>query len=278
MAFNPFQEAQKVARAFGVKSDALSEAASSSGRAQSLINRYLPGLPGTEVSGMGLMKRTPKSTFGGTKTQTDANGRVILPRGHVPLSGIANAKLEPWRNGGTRTVIGRKTKYMEFITDDDLEDLDLIAAKIKRMAEQLSQGSLSTRQLAQMGHPYSRSVDNYMFGGRSLKGIGSQQRKLLGRTLSRGVSNLAVLNRQSGEVAGSWDVDIRIYGDGVEIELINNSDHAKYTAFGTRNMKAHGPYSVAPAKYLPEINAAWLRITRNAYHRQKAQQSAGGGA
>lgn len=89
------------------------------------------------------------------------------------------------------------------------------AAKMKFVAISLSSGPLSTAQLRQMGHPYSR---RFPAGAAGLPDH--------------------VINRQTGAFASAWSCRARRNRDDWTISLYNSSPYAAYLEFGTVTSRA----------------------------------------
>jgi hypothetical protein len=158
--------------------------------------------------------------------------------------------------GGVETVIVRKTKYARKLTSQELGEVRRVAARMAVDAEAMSQGHLSLRILRDMGHPY-----------------GMGRRKGLGRLQGRGrvgVSNRAIVNRQTGTFAHSWSYRVIVKASSIEIHLRNISKPAVWLAFGTRKMKAHGPNTAAPVRELTALDAAVRTAAAAAYWRGQA--------
>ena len=187
-------------------------------------------------------------------TSTYLGGPSSFPA-FLTVGGAPSLKVQRTNEGGAETVIKRNSNYAKFLTDDQMEEFYKIARKVLLEARAMSEGTL-------------KATGQY---GRGLSPSG-QRRGGMGRLQGnrRGVSNLAIVNKQSGEFAKSWDVEITRQNDGLEITLINDAPYAQYLAMGTRTMKAHGPFTTAPAMFLSQLNSAWLQATRDAFHRAQA--------
>lgn len=89
------------------------------------------------------------------------------------------------------------------------------AAKLKFVAQSLSSGNVSTAQLRQMGHPYSRRL-----------GVDS------------GPAPDYIINRQSGLLAASWVCRAQKNRNDWTVSLWNTAPQAVYLAFGTKTSRA----------------------------------------
>jgi len=225
--------------------------------------RSVPGLPSVALSAQerrNVALRHPQ--LGSTRT-TLAGPK---PR-FVAVAGQPSMKVQETPEGGVVTRIRRTSQYADLITDAEMRGIERLASQMLRDARGLSQGGLSLKRLAQMGHPYGRG--NRTARGRRRRGLGRLQGGRIG------VSNMAVVNRQSGDFANSWGVSIVRDKAGLTIELRNSAPHAKYL-LGTSRMKAHGPNTTAPAKVLSQLSAEWLRVTRQAWMRDQSLRGDGG--
>jgi hypothetical protein len=156
--------------------------------------------------------------------------------------------------GGVEVLVRRRSRYTENLSDADLAQIEKSARRILEGAKTLSRGTLTYRDLRRRGHPY-----------------GKGRRRGLGRlTSARGVSSMAVVNRHSGAFEAAWDVSVSRDKGGVTIRLQNDSPNSSYLAFGTRRMKAHGPFTTAAARELFALNRAWSAAAKRGYHREMA--------
>lgn len=193
-----------------------------------------------------------------------ANPRLGATRGpstQPDVIGQPSLKLQK-ADAGVVTILRRRSRYAEFITDAEMQAFErFVERKVLSEARALSQGTLSLRELARRGHPYGRGV--VRSGGRR-GGLGRLQGA---RT---GVSNLAVVNKQSGELARSWSFGAQRAKGGVTLQLKNSAPQSVFLAFGTSRMRAHGGFTTAIARHLPAINREWARLARTAQTQAKA--------
>lgn len=213
--------------------------------------QVLPGLP--RISSSPFIKRSPN--IGATKTVIGA-----APPPFVDVSGQPSMKIVPAGRQGVITVLDRHSRYADMVSDEDMTPLYRLIEQVEAEAVKLSQGPLSLQELRRRNHPYGRGLLHGRLRGR------------IARSGRAGVPSLAVINRQSGELAGSWDSELRRYKGGVRLILKNTAEYSKYLALGTSRMKAHGPFAAAMVKYLPQINAAWSAAAKRAYLREMASQ------
>jgi hypothetical protein len=179
-------------------------------------------------------------------------------RGDVAtVAGQPSMILRATTSGGVATEIARNSKYIENITDAELAGVRRIARDMVSDARRSSQETLSRRDLRKRNHPY---------------GYGSSAPS--GKT-RRGVSNMSVLNKQSGRLARSWRQEVRRGKGGLLIRLRNTAPYAKYTALGTDKMRAHGPYTTVPVNHLPALNKEFLRISKLGYRRERMIEAVG---
>lgn len=209
----------------------------------------VPGLP--RVAG----HRNPQ--LGATVTQLNPAKRGPF----VDVIGQPSMKLVPGGKGSVLTILERRSRYADLISDEDMKPLYQLMADVEAEAKRLSQGSVSLRELRRRGHPY----------GRGLTASGSK-RGTIPRSGRRGVANLAVINKQSGNLAGSWDNSVQRYKAGVRLILRNTAEYSIYVALGTRRMRAHGPNTAAVVKYLPAIDRHWRAAAKRAYLREVAME------
>lgn len=279
MAFNPYEQAAGLVEIFGGDASTLRAAAHADVVTQSHLNAafsqvssitpQISGLPSVGgVHGFGV-SRTPalgatpsRRTRKVQSTSRNTTGSRFQPPlaadFSLPVAGQPSMNLFGLSSGGVAASLRRSSKYTEFMSAADMREIDRIAGKMLRLARTLSQGPLTLGELARRNHPYGYG---YRVTHLPLKGV---RRGGLGRLQGgrRGISNMAVVNRQSGVLADSWDVHVIWLKSGVAIELINTAPHAQYTAFGTIRMKAHGPYTTAPTRFVGELNRAWARMAR----------------
>lgn len=163
--------------------------------------------------------------------------------------------------GGVKTILRRNMTNADLLNDADFERLQKLLEQVEGTARRLSQGGLSHADLRRMGHPYGKGN---AYGKGARRGLGRL------RGAGRGVSNRAIVNRHSGNFERSWDTQFLRDKSGVSLMLENEAEYAAYLAFGTRRMKAHGPFTTAMAKHLSAIDAEWRRLARVATARNKA--------
>lgn len=212
----------------------------------------VPGLPA--VPG----QRAPMS--GSTTTN------LSVPAEITSVANQPSMKLERLPDGGIATVIERKLRFPNLLDEKDLQGIRRwVERAVQQMVNQ-SQGPLSRRQLAKMGHPY----------GRNAKGLMRGRLGRIGRVAGvRGsVSNLSVVNRQSGALARSWGAETQLRPSGVRISLINAAAYAQYLGMGTVRMQAHGPFSSVPTSMMAQLNSEWQKAVRAAYRRKAIEAQA----
>lgn len=214
--------------------------------------RLLPGLPATRLPGN--RNRVGLSSPNLGATVTNLNGMIPTV---VQVGGAPSIQMKRRDRGGVTTTVQRSSPYTDFLTTPDINLIRVVARKIVADAEASSQGPLTTAILRKRGHPYGRG-----------------RRQGLGRIQGRqvGVSNLTIINSQSGALAKRWSYKLNVYKSGIDIDLINTKRYAGYLAFGTSKMKAHGPFTSSIVKHLAELNQVWLQTTRQAYLRYQATE------
>lgn len=103
----------------------------------------------------------------------------------------------------------------------------------------------STKQLAQMGHPYAR---------RQFRGKGRSEGRMQARyALPAEAYNI---NRQSGKLFAGWASSVQITGGQTIISITNSQDYFRWLSKGTRKMISRPIIEVALArasKSFPEV-------------------------
>jgi hypothetical protein len=180
----------------------------------------------------------------------------------VVVAGQPSLKLQlRTGSGGIAVSVTRNSPYTMFIHDAEMAGVKQILKQMLDKQISMSQGSLSLKDLRQRNHPY----------GHGMFGPNKKRRRGVGRTTrQRGVSNMAVVNRQSGEFHRSWELKFIRGTNGITIMMINTSKQSEYLAFGTKRMKAHGGFVVAPILLLHALNTEWAKAARRGYHRAMA--------
>lgn len=183
----------------------------------------------------------------------------------MAVQGSKTVRVENHPRGGVRTVLTRRIPHYDLLTTAETAKLRALLKLPQETAEKLSKGNMppSVRKT----HPYAQGTRRKV--GR-LRGSGG------------GVSNMAVVNEISGHFAESWSSSHRWNDDGFTYYLNNTAKrkragkrtffYSRALAFGTRKMKAHGPFSTAVMKHLPQIDAEVRRLARVASARHNAQQ------
>jgi hypothetical protein len=207
-----------------------------------------------------------EAAFKGLSNQNlGATSEVLTPDKAPPMvvvAGQPSLKLQLRTGGdGVAVSVTRNSPYTPFISAGDMAGVKRIGQQMLDKQVQLSQGSLSPTDLRQRNHPY----------GLGIFGPNKKRRRGVGRTTrQRGVSNMAVVNRQSGEFHRSWELKFIRGTNGITIMMINTSKQAEYLAFGTKRMRAHGPFTTAPLLLMHALNAEWMRAAKQGYHRAMA--------
>ena len=219
--------------------------------AQSVMHLFGPGRnPATDtVPGLPQLPRLPgrRTETGGTLTQ------LVNPKPYSEVIGHPSMRVVRTEDGGVQTILKRNAKAAEFMTDADFRKFAAILNDVKAEAIKLSQGPLSLKELRRRGHPYGR-------GGRRGR-IASSGRA--------GIPNLAIVNRQSGKLAGAWSVQIKRGKSGADFILENSAQWAAFVALGTKRMAAHGPFTASLQRRLNKLDAAWRQAAKEAYFREQ---------
>lgn len=205
--------------------------------------------PSHPVPGLPNLPRLPghRRDSGGTTTH------LVNPRPYSEVIGHPSMRVERTEGGGVQTILKRNAKAAEFMTAEDFRKFGRILEQVKAEAVRLSMGPLSLKELRRRGHPYGRG------------GI----RGRIARSGRAGIPSLAVVNKQSGELARSWDIRIKRGKSGADFILENTARHAAFTALGTKRMKAHGPETAALQRQLNKLDAAWRVAAKEAWLRQQ---------
>lgn len=129
-------------------------------------------------------------------------------------------------------------EYAEFLSEADKKAIERQAQSVPRSAQRMSRGRLSSKRLAKMGHPYG-------YGDKTPKG--RKRRKLPKYLASKklqsiGVTNMNIVNKQSGRFERSWKMKIKFNKKNIVFTLRASTFYAKYLAKGTPRMKKHGPF------------------------------------
>jgi hypothetical protein len=221
--------------------------------------RFVRGLP----SAVPIRRdaATQSRRLGATRTQL---GGTQAP--FVDVAGAPSVKLVPLQNGGVATDVVRYSKHTDNLTDAELKPIRDVAERMLKDARLMSQGPLTYPMLRKRGHPYGRGLTSQ---GTRRGGLG----RLQGRSV--GVSNMAIVNKQSGELSRSWEASVGRGKGSVLTRIANTAPHAKHTAFGTPRMKAHGPYTTAVVRHLPELNREWRKLARLAWQREQMLERMG---
>lgn len=209
--------------------------------------RIVPGLPAIP---------------GGRNARQGATQTVLGAR-RPPFTDVANRpsmKIVEGSNGAIMTVQEMRSKWADFMTEQDLRPVYQLLNEVEAEAKALSHGSVSLKELARRGHPYGRGLKHGRKRGRVAPS---------GRA---GVPNMAVVNKQSGRFAESWDTHIQHFKAGIRLVLGNDAPYAAHLALGTKNLRAHGPFSAAMVRKRPAIDAAWSRAAKKAFARAMAAQ------
>lgn len=219
---------------------------------QGFDGRTVPGLPATTPPGFANRPGFSSKNLGATVTHLGEK------RKYVDVAGQPSLKLVRQGDGGVVALLRRNSQYADFLTEDNLRSLRAIAYRMAADAERSSRGPLNRAELRRRRYPYGRGP---FLGGKRRGGLG----RLQGR--QAGVSNLTIVNDQGGTFKRSWLGEVNADKSGVTLGLENFDPIAEHLAFGTRKMKAHGPFLSSVIKLLPEFNRMWLQVTRQAFLR-----------
>lgn len=240
--------------------------------------------PFTMTGGQGGGDDGPENT--GALPQANAAGVIEVPDKHLKV--IGQPSLIIYQDPGTHdTVIELKrlTRFMQLVQPGDTAPIEAMANNVLSLLRNMSQGPLTTKLLAQMGHPYGYNLNpkkgwqpRHVPGGAIGRNIG----KIKG--VRGSVPTLTVINRQSGKLADSWTFDLIRTPDGLTLQWRNtaktekgNAPYPYFLAAGTKRggrplMQAHGPFAYAPLQSIPQIDVAWRRVALQAFHREQANR------
>jgi len=87
------------------------------------------------------------------------------------------------------------------------------------------------------------------------------------------VSNRDVVNQQSGALVRSWSSGVTPNSKGALLFLANSAPEARFVAFGTPRMKAHGPFESAVKRQLPSIERQWQAVSQAAQKRHEEAEA-----
>ena len=220
---------------------------------QRTTNPVVAGLPSVVVGG--------KKFVGGTVTSLGANERNEK-QSWSPVEGMPSAKVQRTSDGGAEVVLRRNSRFAASITDADMAPTARVMGLIEAEAKSLSTGGLKTATLRKRNHPYGRGI--VAPSGRRRGGLGKLQEQ------RAGVSNMAVVNTQSGDFAKAWETETEQDKTGATFILRNTMEYAQYLALGTVRMKAHGPFTTAFVKYQAQLNSAWMQAAKRGKARDLA--------
>ena len=209
--------------------------------------RLLPGLP--------ALPRAPRRR-GATVTDLERTGPI-------EVAAAPSVAIRPRVAGniksGVVVEVTLRTRYADEL--GDLSELRAVAAAMLERFKAMSGGPYSSRQLAAIGHPYGRDkgvarrVPRGMFG----RALGSV------RSVRGSVPSLTVINRQSGELQNSWNMEVERTPGGAVMRFINDSLPAYLLPAGTARMLE----GILPQ----QISGAWHKEISLARARRANEQS-----
>jgi len=224
-----------------------------------LMPRTVPGLPRVGgLRGIGVQNRNVGAT------QSTLN----VQQSTAPVLGQPSMRLIRGTAGSAIVVLERNVNNADLLSDAELvQPFETWAEAVANDARSLMRGPLNRGRLRAMGHPYGRGTHTPK--GRRRRGLGRIQGQ------RAGISNLAVINSQSGELARSVTVMVRRTKTGVRIEWHYDTEYAAYLAFGTIRMRAHGPFATSVTKSVQRANNIARDAGRTAYFRSRAMARLG---
>lgn len=227
-------------------------------------------LPDLIVAGLIPVRSSPlaakRPDIGSTVTN------VNNPMTKVSVAGQPSIQLERLPNGGVSINIRRMPRFPGLVDAHDLEGWLGVGDSIIRYLENMSHGPLTAKDRRRLGYPYGRGLR--VEGGRyMLKG---KKRGKLGRIghvkgIRGSVPNMNIINNQTGRFDGAWRREIDLSGPESVLRIICDDPVIAYLAFGTYKMQAHGPFTYAAVKFLPQINSVFQKAVRAAYARKRVE-------
>ena len=199
---------------------------------------------------------------GGRNPRQGATNTILGAAQRPPFTDVVarpSMKIVAGSNGAIMTVQEMRSKWADWMTADDLKPVYQLLDQVEAEAIRLSQGSISLKELARRNHPYGRGLSSRGKRGRIAPS---------GRA---GIPSLAIVNKQSGKFAESWDTQIQHFKSGIRLVLGNDAPYAAWLARGTTRMVAHGPFTAAMVKFRPKIDGAWSSAAKKAYARAMAE-------
>lgn len=185
------------------------------------------------------------------------------PRGNrVPpvfadVLGAPSIKMLRNPDGSVTTILYLNSRYADYMTQRDIEEMQEEAIAAAREARGLSQGNLTTAELRRRGHPYA---------------VGRRGRIGRLRGARGGISNRAIVNKQSGKFARSWSGKAALRKSGGSVAVHSADRKSGWLAYGTPRMKAHYPGPTVMARRRPSIVRKWRAAARRAWAREMAMQ------
>lgn len=230
-------------------------------------HRKGPGLPNYRDSGKYLTGAT--TGIRQRAAQRSAAAIAGVPGLVTGTQGRPQMTMQGGRETPVTVTIELKSGYAGKMTAADHQYIDRIASRIEQRARAMSRGQLTYKKLAEKNHPYGRGLfaPHIRVNGKNSEAF---RRRGYGRLRGqrKGVSNLAITNIHTGEFYQSWSSRVVWSRTGAKVQLINRSTKAGYLAFGTRKMRAHGPFTTAPAMYADALNKTWRLRAQAAYYRE----------
>lgn len=221
-------------------------------RHRALVVAGLPRVGG--LSGIGVQNKH----IGATQSTLSAP-----PPNAAPVMGQPSLRIVRVASGSAIVVLERNVNNADLLSDAELvTPLQSWAESDARDARQLMRGTLRQSTLNHLNNPYGHGARNPR--GRRRGGLGRLPRA------RGGISNMAIVNSQSGELSRSLSVVVQRSKTGVRIEWHYDTDYAAFLAFGTLKMKAHGPFSTAVIKRVQGANTLARDMGRTSYFRNRA--------
>jgi hypothetical protein len=261
---NPYATLAKLARLTGDK-DAI-QVADAANRGQKSVTAQVPNGFNAHAKYGAIAGRSTRG-LPGIRQNGQVSGHSIVATSGAPhsdfleVAGFPSMKLQERRGGGVETQIRLNSNYVGQLTPADKAAIEKVADNIEAKARALSQGKLTYPILRKKNHPYG--IGTFAPNGRKRRGLGRLTRM-------KGVSNLAVVNYHRGNFSRSWGSNVVYDATGATLLLFNTDENALHLAFGTKKMRAHGPFLTAPQLFAEQLNRVWRERERAAWHRQQA--------
>lgn len=183
----------------------------------------------------------------------------------MDVSNQPSMKVVRLPGGGVAIEIQRKVRYPGLVDDRDLDAMRKVGAQMIGELQGFSRGPLSRAELRRRRHPYGRGSTPSGAKRGTIRGIGRV------KGIRGSVPDLSVVNKQSGAFEDAWSTEVELTDNGAKLVITSDTPYSGFLAFGTVKMRAHGPFTQVPVRFLSRINSAWQRAVRSAYGRKRME-------